>query len=740
MPTASEPETQAAGRAGNGTVLTVVLAYATFAGLWILLSDKTVEWLFGDPASIALASTVKGWLFVIVTSLLLYGLLRRVTGTMPAVAAPSPPRSILPLALPIIVVLALTAGGIAHTFTSQRDKEVSRLQAIADLKARQISDWLAERRGDAEFAQSSQFFADNYRRWREAGELAAGGKLKARLEQLRQNRGFAAVSLLDGQGELLWGSTQAPLDVAPLLRETARQAAADLQVRRAGPYSGPRGAPRLDFIAPLTAAGERAPLIVLHTDPSDWLYRTLQTWPVPSVSGETLLFRRDGDRIQFLNELRHRKNTAVEFRVPLARENLLAAQVLSGRIESGSMVAGEDYRGVPSLGVAQAIPGTDWFLIAKLDRAELYADARRDAAWIALSGLLALFMAAAGYYLLRQNQLLSIAAGVQQSQAERLHALRLLAAIADNSDDAIFAKDLDGRYILFNRAAGNFVGKPAEAVLGCDDRAIFPAEQAERLMDTGRRAIAENRAITREESLDTPHGEKTFLTTMGPLRDEEGKSIGIFGISRDVTEKKQAEERLRASEERLQLALDATSDGLWDWDFRSGLAYLAPRYYEMTGFSPGEAKPDLEFFKRTVHPDDLPQVQESMTAHLLGKTQASEFDYRVCTPTGQIRWMRARGRIVERDADGTPLRMVGTITDIGARKAAEDALRRQTEELARRNDELERFNRATVGRELDMIALKQQVNALSRQLGREPPYALRFLDEPAKQADGSAPR
>jgi hypothetical protein len=79
--------------------------------------------------------------------------------------------------------------------------------------------------------------------------------------------------------------------------------------------------------------------------------------------------------------------------------------------------------------------------------------------------------------------------------------------------------------------------------------------------------------------------------------------------------------------------------------------------------------------------------------------------------------------------------MIGTITDIGARKHAEASMQRQTAELAQRNTELERFNRAAVGRELDMIALKQRINALCRQLGQEPPHALAFLDGPAAQPD-----
>ncbi|MDR3435689.1 ATP-binding protein [Telmatospirillum sp.] len=225
-----------------------------------------------------------------------------------------------------------------------------------------------------------------------------------------------------------------------------------------------------------------------------------------------------------------------------------------------------------------------------------------------------------------------------------------------------------------------------------------------------------------------PERFETYVETLGmwfsisvysPRHDH---FVALFDV---ITERKTAEEQLMVSEERLQLALDATGDGLWDWNLRRGTAFLTQHCREMTGYDlAGDETPGFDFFTRTVHPDDLSQVLANLDAHLQGKIPTSEFDYRLPTPSGEIKWMRGRGRVVERDASGAALRMVGTITDISIAKAAEDALRCQTEELAERNAELERFNRATVGRELDMIALKQQINDLSRQLGREPPYPL----------------
>lgn len=203
--------------------------------------------------------------------------------------------------------------------------------------------------------------------------------------------------------------------------------------------------------------------------------------------------------------------------------------------------------------------------------------------------------------------------------------------------------------------------------------------------------------------------------------------VRVAGLLKD---RLQVAERLETGEKRLQLALEATGDGLWDWNLRLDRAFLTPRYYEMIGCRAEDVTPDFEFFKRTVHPDDLPAVLDAMEKHLQGKTPASEIDYRVCLPTGEIKWMRGRGRVTERDASGAPLRMLGTITDISVYKATEEAMRQQAEELVQRNAELERFNRATVGRELDMIDLKRQVNALSVQLGREPPFPLTLVGPP----------
>ena len=131
------------------------------------------------------------------------------------------------------------------------------------------------------------------------------------------------------------------------------------------------------------------------------------------------------------------------------------------------------------------------------------------------------------------------------AQNERIRTRQLLDVIADSSPDAIFAKDREGRYLLFNRETARLIGKRAGEAIGFDDTALFPPEQAAMIRANDVQVIAAMQVKTYEETIATVDGERTFLAIKGPLRDESGEVIGIFGISRDITERKNAELKIQ---------------------------------------------------------------------------------------------------------------------------------------------------------------------------------------------------
>jgi diguanylate cyclase (GGDEF)-like protein/PAS domain S-box-containing protein len=176
----------------------------------------------------------------------------------------------------------------------------------------------------------------------------------------------------------------------------------------------------------------------------------------------------------------------------------------------------------------------------------------------------------------------NLAAALDRLEVER--SLRLLHAIADSSTDAIFAKDTAGCYLLYNRESARQVGRAAEEVIGLDDWQLFPAHQAERIIQHDRQVMAERKSTTYEEVLSTVDGERTFLTTKGPLINEAGEVCGLFGISRDITERKAMEEQLRIA----AVAFNS-HDGIIVTDARRTILRVNETFTQVTGYSAEEA-------------------------------------------------------------------------------------------------------------------------------------------------------
>lgn len=133
-------------------------------------------------------------------------------------------------------------------------------------------------------------------------------------------------------------------------------------------------------------------------------------------------------------------------------------------------------------------------------------------------------------------------------------------------------------------------------------------------------------------------------------------------------------EKLRASEERLSLAINGVNDGVWDWDLQSNTLYLSPKWKEMIGYKDHELPNDHASFDDNVHPEDRPDIRDALKRHLDGGTPGYRAVFRFRHKDGSWRWILARGE-VQRDADGKPVRMVGSHTDITLQKLAEDDLR-----------------------------------------------------------------
>nr|MDZ7983048.1 PAS domain-containing protein [Aulosira sp. ZfuVER01] len=157
--------------------------------------------------------------------------------------------------------------------------------------------------------------------------------------------------------------------------------------------------------------------------------------------------------------------------------------------------------------------------------------------------------------------------------------------------------------------------------------------------------------------------------------EETTQSWLVMSVKTDITKRKYTEEAWRESEERLQLALEASGDGLWDWKIPKGEVYLSPRWYEMLGYAVGELTSELSTWQKLIHPEDEPWVMDVLQSHLKDSSVPYTFEYRMQTKSGDWKWIANHGKVVARDTNGQPLRMIGIHRDINDHKLAEQALR-----------------------------------------------------------------
>lgn len=156
---------------------------------------------------------------------------------------------------------------------------------------------------------------------------------------------------------------------------------------------------------------------------------------------------------------------------------------------------------------------------------------------------------------------------------------------------------------------------------------------------------------------------------------------GFVATWRDITDRKQTEDALRESEERLQMALEGSGSGLWDWNIVTSQDYFSPLWLKMLGYEVDELPDNYNTWEQLIHPEDRLWVMERLNAHLKDGAVPYKFEYRMLTRAGEWKWIANYGKVVVRDEQGSPLRMAGVHHDISDRKQIEEALQQSEERL-----------------------------------------------------------
>jgi len=269
-----------------------------------------------------------------------------------------------------------------------------------------------------------------------------------------------------------------------------------------------------------------------------------------------------------------------------------------------------------------------------------------------------------------------------QVSRERNLLQNLIAAIPD----AIFCKSIDSRYFGCNPAFEKLCGRKQADILFKTVSDFFDADMSAVVDRQDKEVFETGQSLQYEEWFEPPDGHRAlYETKKTPMYSEEGRIVGLIGISRDITARKQAELELKEQQERLELIIQATGIGVWEWNIETGETKFNECWAAIAGYTLAELAPvSVQTWIGLCHPDDLERSNRELKKHFEGQTSIYNCECRMRHKDGHWVWVLDHGRVVEWTPDGKPLRLAGTHFDISDRKGWEDKLQKANEILERR--------------------------------------------------------
>jgi PAS domain S-box-containing protein len=243
----------------------------------------------------------------------------------------------------------------------------------------------------------------------------------------------------------------------------------------------------------------------------------------------------------------------------------------------------------------------------------------------------------------------------------------------ESTPDLVFLKDENFKYLVANKAICDFYGLAEADILNRSDSELIPLQTARLCHKSDIQAIETNDVILTEEKL----GERFFETLKFPVEYQPGK-VGIGGIIRDITLRKEAARIIEENSTRLELAMQAAKMAWWEMNVKTGKVVFEKRKAEMLGFS-AEQFNSYHDFVALLHPDDMDIAMRAMHDHLSGKSSRYETEYRIRNSSGEYLWFYDIGGAVNYDEKGQPLNVTGLVLDISERKKTDQALHESEE-------------------------------------------------------------
>lgn len=547
------------------------------------------------------------------------------------------------------------------------------LVAIGELKTDQLVRWYNERTADIKTIAASVFFRESLMSLTGNNEVQIKSDLKKRLQEICENYQYAEALITDPKGRVLV-TTDDLYTFDPATLEHIKAAVRERRIHTSDFYfCRIHQRVHLDFIGPLVDRQQHViGVLILRVAPERVLFPLLGEWPIPSRSGEVILFRQDGDSIVFLNNLRFYGAAALKLRLPLTAVDNPAVMAIKGVC---GLTEGTDYRGVRVLTHINPVPGTNWFLEVKIDQKEIYAEIRRNTTFLIINIITVLILlgsSLAFVYNLRQKETYLSLYRIELKRREMEEQFR---AILYSIGDAVIVTDPQSRVRYLNPVAERLTGWTESAAQGKSLTELFQLlneDDRNPVMNPVEVVLKKGNVInlSRKTLLLTSDGrEIPIADSCAAIRDQGGDLIGAVLVFRDQTADRAAERSLLRSETQFRSIWENSRDGMRLCDQEGRIIRVNPAYCQLVGLTTERLEGQL-LSVAYAEPYGL-EILDAYRENFIKDEIRTSFIREVLLHDGRRIWLEVSNSYVQIDGDKYMLSIFRDITD---RKKTVDAL------------------------------------------------------------------
>jgi len=253
--------------------------------------------------------------------------------------------------------------------------------------------------------------------------------------------------------------------------------------------------------------------------------------------------------------------------------------------------------------------------------------------------------------------------------------------ILDNLPDAVVLVDKALTLVSFNHCAKERARQHLKKNIhaGMPLIELVPPARWPALSTIIKDVLSGKSRVTESHSLSRYEGEKIYENSFSPARDKSGEIVGILIRSVDITPHKNAERAMQEAEERWQFAFEASNQAAWDWNMQTNEVIYSSSYKKLYGFLGDDLKNELSEWQNRIHPEDKGRIEKAVEEHTQSDNPYYETTYRIQLKNGDYKWIMARGKLLSKDEEGKPLRMIGTHTDLTQTMQTKAEIRKMNE-------------------------------------------------------------